>query len=59
MIRIGKYNNRFDIILRVGGKEFRFEKTQIHVFRRRPEDDKGYNFYDNYRGEKVRRYVGE
>lgn len=57
MIRIGKYNNRFDIILRVGGKEFRFEKTQIHVFRRRPEGDKGYNFMIII-GEK-RCYIGE
>lgn len=59
VIKVSKYNNWFDICLRVGEREFKFEKTQIHVFRRRPEDDKGYNFYDNYRGEEVKHYIGE
>lgn len=58
IIKVSKYNNWFDICLRIGEQEFKFEKTQIHVFRRRPEDDRGYNFYDNYRGEKVKDYIG-
>lgn len=33
VIRVSKYNNRFDICLRVAGKEYKFEKTQIHVFK--------------------------
>lgn len=59
IIKVSKYNNKFDIFLKVGEQEYKFEKTQIHVFRRRPEDDKGYNFYDNYRGEEVKHYIGE
>lgn len=59
VIKVSKYNNWFDVFLRVGEKEYKFEKAQIHVFRRRPEDDKGCNFYDNYRGQAVTKYIGE
>ncbi|MCC8145501.1 MAG: hypothetical protein LIO93_03480, partial [Bacteroidales bacterium] len=58
IIRVSKYNNWFDIFLKVGNKEYKFEETQIHVFRHRPEDDKGYIFYDNYRGEEAKKYIG-
>lgn len=61
IIRVSKYNNKFDIFLRVGDKEFKFEKTQIHVFKVTPEnkDADDHLFYWNYRGEEVKRYIGE
>lgn len=34
LINVSKYNNWFDISLRVGERECKFEKTQIHVFKR-------------------------
>lgn len=34
LIKVGEDNNRFDISLRVGERECKFEETQIHVFKR-------------------------
>lgn len=59
IIRVSKYDNWFDIILKVGGKEFNLEKTQIRVFRRLLEERNGYNFYENYNEEETKRFVGE
>lgn len=64
VIRVSKYNNWFDIFLRVGDKKYKFDnerRTQIHVFKVTPEnkDDDNHLFYWNYRGEKVKRYIGE
>lgn len=51
LIKVGEDNNRFDISLRVGERECKFEETKIHVFK------KGTNqpnkefliFYNNHR----------
>ena len=61
VIYVSKYNNWFDISLRVGDREFKFEKTQIHVFKVTPEtkDDDDAVFYDNYRGEDPTQFIGE
>lgn len=51
VIRVSKYNNWFDIFLRVGNKEYKFEKTQIHVFKQgvdQPDKD-AVVFYNNHR----------
>ena len=51
VIHISKYNNKFDIFLRVDGKKYPLQKTMIHVFRDTPqklkEDDEP--FYNNHR----------
>ena len=61
LINVSKYNNWFDISLRVGERECKFEKTQIHVFKVTPEnkEDDDHLFYWNYRGEEVKKYIGE
>lgn len=61
LINVSKYNNWFDISLRVGERECKFEKTQIHVFKVTPEnkDDDNHLFYWNYQGEEVKQYIGE
>lgn len=66
VIRVSKYNNWFDIILRVGDKEFRFDnekRTQIHVFRQGVDqhDRDAIVFYNNHRGIQSRdiKFIGE
>lgn len=61
LIKVGEDNNRFDISLRVGERECKFEETQIHVFKVTPEnkDEDDHLFYWNYRGEEVKKYIGE
>ena len=64
VIHISKYNNWFDIILRVGDEEYKFDnekRTQIHVFKVTPEnkDDDDHLFYWNYRGQEITKFIGE
>ena len=61
LIKVGEDNNQFDISLRVGERECKFEETQIHVFKVTPEnkDEDDHLFYWNYRGEEVKKYIGE
>ena len=61
LIKVGEDNNRFDISLRVGERECKFEETQIHVFKVTPENknEDDHLFYWNYRGEEVKKYIGE
>ncbi len=61
IIKVSKYNNLFDIALRVDGKDYKFEKTKIHVFKVTPENknDDDHLFYWNYRDESIKRYIGE
>lgn len=61
LIKVGEDNNRFDISLRVGERECKFEETQIHVFKVTPEnkDKDDHLFYWNYQGEEVKKYIGE
>lgn len=33
VIKVSKFNDWFDICLRIGEQEFKFEKTRIHVFK--------------------------
>ncbi|MCP9610561.1 DUF2931 family protein [Coprobacter tertius] len=51
VIYVSKNNNRFDIFLRVGDRELKFEKTQIHVFKQGVEqpDKEAIVFYNNHR----------
>jgi hypothetical protein len=51
LINVSKYNNWFDISLRVGERECKFEKTQIHVFKRGVNQPKkeAVIFYNNHR----------
>lgn len=64
IIRVSKYNNWFDIVLRVGENEYKFDtekRTQIHVFKVTPEN-KNYDdhlFYWNYRGQYLKKFIGE
>lgn len=51
LINVSKYNNWFDISLRVGERECKFEKTQIHVFKQgvnQPNKD-AIVYYNNHR----------
>lgn len=52
IIRVSKYNNKFDIFLRTMGKEYLFKKTMIHDFRTTPKGGKEEEepFYNNHRG---------
>ena len=61
LIKVGEDNNRFDISLRVGERECKFEETQIHVFKVTPEnkDKDDHLFYWNYPSEEVKKYIGE
>ncbi|MCP9610560.1 DUF2931 family protein [Coprobacter tertius] len=63
LIKVSKYNNRFDIFLRVGDRELKFEKTQIHVFRKWPgrTDKDDPVFYNNHQQIHSRdfKFVGE
>lgn len=51
MVKVSKYNNRFDIYLQVGSRRIALTQTKIHVFRDTPlnlkEDEKP--FYNNHR----------
>lgn len=51
MVKVSKYNNRFDIYLQVGSRRIALTRTKIHVFRDTPlnlkEDEKP--FYNNHR----------
>lgn len=61
VIKVGKYNNCFDICLKVSEKESKFEKTQIHVFKQgvnQPDRD-AVVYYDNYQGEDPTKFIGE
>lgn len=57
LIKVGEDNNRFDISLRVGERECKFEETQIHVFKVTPEnkDKDDHLFYWNYPSEEVKK----
>lgn len=63
IIRVSKYNNWFDIYLKAGDKEVRFEKTKIHVFKQRIDesDFDAVVFYDNHREEHPNtiQFIGE
>lgn len=63
IIKVGKYNNWFDIFLRVGGKEYKFELTKIHVFSQgiSQRDRDAVVFYNNHSGEhsSTIKFVGE
>lgn len=61
VIKVSKYNNWFDIFLRVDKKEYKFENTQIHVFKVTPENeaDDDHLYYWNYRGKEVTKFIGE
>lgn len=60
VIKVSKYNNWFDIFLRVDEKEYKFENTQIHVFKVTPENkaDDDHLYYWNYRGKEVTKFIG-
>lgn len=49
-VKISKYNNRFDIILRVGEKEYPLTKTKIHAFLSTPKNEtkENYPYYNNH-----------
>ena len=64
LVKISKYNNWFDISLRVGEDEYPLQKTKIHVFKITPENKEKHEdhlFYWNYSGEneEVVPYIGE
>lgn len=63
VIKVSKYNNWFDIFLRVGNKEYKFEKTKIHVFKQDKDqpDSEAIVFYNNHRGEHSSsiKFIGE
>lgn len=50
IVRVSKYNNKFDIYLLIDGKQFPLTKTMIHVFRETPEHkkDEEVPFYNNH-----------
>ena len=51
LIKVGEDNNRFDISLRVGERECKFEETKIHVFKKgtNQPDKEFLIFYNNHR----------
>ncbi|KGN85531.1 hypothetical protein HQ42_04040 [Porphyromonas gulae] len=59
-ILVSKYNNLFDISLRVGDKVYPIKNTQIRVFKQRPDegDDQAILVYKNYEGNHTP-FVGE
>ena len=61
IVKISKYNNKFDIYLEIEGNKYFFKKTKIHVFRITPENknDDDHLYYWNYEGEDVEQYLGE
>ena len=60
MVKVSKYNNRFDIYLQVGDNKYYLKNCQIDVFKVTPENEKDddHLFYWNYEGEEVRKYIG-
>ena len=60
MVKVSKYNNRFDIYLQVGDNKYYLKNSQIDVFKVTPENEKDddHLFYWNYEGEEVRKYIG-
>ena len=63
LIKVGEDNNRFDISLRVGERECKFEKTQIHVFKRGANQPKKetvvyYNNHQHIHSSDIK-YIGE
>lgn len=63
LINVSKYNNWFDISLRVGERECKFEKTQIHVFKRgvNQSSKEAVIYYNNHRDIHSRdiKFIGE
>lgn len=61
VVRVSKYNNWFDIYLIVNDKEYKFENTQIHVWKYISENGKVKEelHYWNYRNKDVEQYIGE
>ena len=51
LIKVGEDNNRFDISLRVGERECKFEETKIHVFKKgtNQPNKEFFIFYNNHR----------
>ena len=60
MVKVSKYNNRFEIYLQVGDNKYYLKNSQIDVFKVTPENEKDddHLFYWNYEGEEVRKYIG-
>lgn len=60
VVKVSKCNNLFDILLIVGEKSFKFEKTQIRVFKESAEqkDNDAELIYKNYEG-MHRLFLGE
>lgn len=66
IIRVSKYNNWFDIVLRVGEKEYLFDtkkRTQIHVFKLSPgqkagDDEVHYNNHRHIHSSDIK-FIGE
>lgn len=63
LIKVGEDNNQFDISLRVGERECKFEETQIHVFKRGANQPKKetvvyYNNHQHIHSSDIK-YIGE
>jgi len=50
LVKISKYNNWFDISLRVGENEYPLQKTKIHVFKSTPQKkpEERHPYYNNH-----------
>lgn len=63
LIKVGEQNNRFDISLRVGERECKFEETQIHVFKQgeNQHDSDAVVYYNNHQHIHSRdiKFIGE
>lgn len=61
IVRVSKYNNKFDIYLQTKDNKIYFRKTKIDVFRITQEnkDADDHLFYWNYQDEEVQPYIGE
>ena len=63
LIKVGEDNNRFDISLRVGERECKFEETQIHVFKQgeNQHDSDAVVYYNNHQHIHSRdiKFIGE
>ena len=63
LIKVGEDNNRFDISLRVGERECKFEETKIHVFKQgeNQHDSDAVVYYNNHQHIHSRdiKFIGE
>ncbi len=47
IVRVSKYNNKFEIFLRVGVKEYPLKKTKIYAFLTTPRGREEEAYYSN------------